>query len=280
MFLLENSGPIRRHWRRGFTLIELLVAVAIIAILMSLLLPSLGKARQQAKSLACVVNLRTIGTGFMNHLADSNSAFPVQPTTGGRGCSWDSAHPERNLTTTTWWGALAPNLGWTKVNWLDPTSPDWADHSAAGTVGQCPEFKNAIPGSFTYWANCYVVVDPDISYVPGTWVSPRGWGQATGIKEMMIGRPSAKVLTYEVHTNSSWPITANGVDRGREPFHDEPNRANSGGGRAVHGANNNFLFCDGHAGSILDCGSPSKPVAEWPMPAGNPGPDQAFRIEE
>jgi prepilin-type N-terminal cleavage/methylation domain-containing protein len=94
---------------KGFTLIELLVVVAIIALLISILLPSLSRAKEQARIATCLSNLRSITQASVNYIMDKNSAVFALP--------WDFKYegdlPQQiSLATEFVWGGGMPDKIW------------------------------------------------------------------------------------------------------------------------------------------------------------------------
>lgn len=100
----------RKTNQSGFTLIELLVVIAIIAILASILFPVFGTARERAKQISCLSNIKQIGMAIRLYADDSDGTFP-------NGCSGEEGTP-----------AAMPN-------WIvNPSVPDPAPTAGPGEV--------------------------------------------------------------------------------------------------------------------------------------------------
>ena len=166
----------RLNLRRGFTLIELLVVIAIIAVLIALLLPAVQSAREAARRIQCVNNLKQLGLGMHNY-ESSNGVLPPQMvlTFNSSGTvAWKSS-----------WGAssrIVPYLElgtvYNAINYVHKTS-DPTNATAVSTqlkVFLCPSEPNQ--QAFTVTSSAGVTTTYGVSnygWCEGTWYTFGGF---------------------------------------------------------------------------------------------------------
>ena len=96
-----TSDEARKSTRRAFTLVELLVVIGIIAVLISILLPTLSKARRHAATLQCSSNMRQVAMALIMYIQDNKgrhppAGFPPLPNTYPNGWWWPNELVRQN----------------------------------------------------------------------------------------------------------------------------------------------------------------------------------------
>ena len=166
----------RRKSGRPFTLIELLVVIAIIAVLASMLLPALGKAREGARVAKCLSNLKQIGTAFELYLGDSDGQIPYSTTFG---CVTEA----NNMDWPTALGAYTPG-GLVNANKSKPPTGVWLCPSLDGNNQFGP---NNVPARSHYTGNGNFFTGAS-----GTPTPPR-------VKINQVEQPATKVSVIETN---------------------------------------------------------------------------------
>ena len=150
--------------RKSFTLIELLVVIAIIAILASMLLPALSKAREKARAISCVNNLKQLQLGMLLYTNDSDDFLPpigYQQDNGKGPMPWTDSLVRDNCTTWFTLNPIIPGAPMLTQDWRskDPASiVDGNAHEDKGSwhkVMDCPSCAPSLrlAGNISYGMN-------------------------------------------------------------------------------------------------------------------------------
>lgn len=131
-----------RRTARAFTLIELLVVVAIIALLLSILLPSLGQAREQSRRAVCSTNMRSIVQGMIYYAGDNRDTMPMHEGVEPTYVFVDKGDVEWHLGELTLKYIGYPEA--IKRSGADKTftPQDHIDSAPAGKIYYCPSTNN------------------------------------------------------------------------------------------------------------------------------------------
>lgn len=167
--------------KTGFTLVELLVVIGVIAVLISILLPALNKARDQANIVKCASNIRQLAIALVNYAAENKGKYPPNCNAGTR----PGGLP---LTAQEWYHK--DRIG----KYLPNTVVTIGSENIAGPIMVCPTTRDdrvIRTYAMNNWASSYVdgFIEDASTNKPKAGVTTRGtlWGASSkGSAELIL----------------------------------------------------------------------------------------------
>jgi prepilin-type processing-associated H-X9-DG protein/prepilin-type N-terminal cleavage/methylation domain-containing protein len=263
----------RKHRAAAFTLIELLVVIGVIALLLSILLPSLNRARRKAQSVACASNMRQLHAAMTMFAGDNNGHLPRPYGVG----ELSSDPSSRSFNAVLQW---APD-GVGHIDYSDDSAQLWKylrgsetrkqvlmcpgdDAQPLGGYVENPRF----PRNFSYSLNPLIRRD-----------DPNG-RQRLGLKLQRVRQPTTKIMIYEEFAPNDFlclvALGATGDDApsGRHALQmNDAYRNNPAAPGYASLGRGNFVFFDGHVESLAPVDlvrSTGKASYHMPLAADDP----------
>lgn len=144
---MTKRGVSMKCDRSGFTLIELLLVIAIIAILISLLAPSIGSALEKAREVQCKNNLRNIGGAMMAYAADHEGRLPGSVGSGTGNRDWQRSFMGKEVLTEE--GKRMISGEWKTARQQNGTLAEYisVDPDSISHIYRCPSHPKGVLGS-------------------------------------------------------------------------------------------------------------------------------------
>ncbi len=180
-------GIIMKKNKTAFTLIELLVVIAIIALLVSILLPSLNKAKDLAKEAVCKSSQHGMGLAFGMYISEQNGLLPL---------AYNNAITAYDVSKfdSLWFGALYVYSGADKELFRCPDAED-----IASAVDEIPNWIHVAPDPFTLYFTPYSV---SYGYNYG-YAMDGAWGVQTPVDSNVFQSPSESILVTDTEDRNS-----------------------------------------------------------------------------
>ncbi|QOV90941.1 type II secretion system protein [Humisphaera borealis] len=240
--MLSESYSRARRTPRGFTLVELLVVIGIIALLISILLPSLGRAREAAKSVVCKSQLKQLHFAWQLYQTDNRGKFFDYPLGGAPGTRHWMPYliPQTSNTTQIF---LCPSaaadpagfvpgtyaLGTAQTPWVEQRAGEVAPYDRSSYCYNQNLHPKSTYGSVNdRFQNASQLRDPTIVPVLGDGLFRGGTPGVAGTKRHMP-------------KNLSNPLPEEAASKADEAMRFISNR---------HGSITNIVFADGHIDGV------------------------------
>lgn len=269
----SRSSCLSRRRGGGFTLVELLVVIGIIALLISILLPSLQAARRQANSVKCLSSLRQIGNAFLLYENEYKGFMPP-------------AIHEANATATRlpidverrWYDLIAKYISsakidaYTDIKSIREKSVIWGCPEWSRTDFQVSSADNYRPGyGMNYYTDNYFVNTTtskfltDYTYIlanrsRGLYVKPNKFSKRASEKGLIIDSmtqivniPGFATYDYSAVVAGGWqpgPASDPYTNASKAFYVDASRHAKPGAPKSDTAKTMNMLYMDGHAGPV------------------------------